>query len=493
VCLSGCHRAPSPTAEAYTLRIGTQSALETLGVLTELLYTDPLVAIDWHGRPSLRLATDYRWQDEGRTLEVSLRPGVKFHDGTPVTAAAVVAALKTSSKERRGKTRFFEFVTSIESPRDNIVVIHLSRPDAFLLDGLAAAPILSPDNKDVSTGPFRLVKRTPVLVAERNPQYYRGMPGIERVQITTYDTPRATWATMMRREVDMVPDVARESVEFLKGATSFQTYPSMRPFYIPLVFNQRHPILRNVEVRRAIAEAINRDEILSRAMRNHGQVADDPVWPYNWAYMPATQRHLFDPAAAAARLEAAGLPVKTQDSSDLMPSRFRIRCTFWNKDPQYERIALMLQRQLATIGVDLVPDPVDQKTLEARINKGEFDTYIYQLGSGKSFEQTYLLWHANALGVGNAQNIGYTGANEVLDRLRASYDDSTPQGNSQIRIAVADLRKRLYEDVPAVFIVWLESIRAIDTRFSVGDASDPELLFNLWQWSFAAPQQRAQR
>jgi ABC-type transport system substrate-binding protein len=482
VSVGGCNRAAAPAAEARTLRIGTQSARETLPVLTDLLYADPLIIIDWHGRPSHRLATDYQWQDDGRTLQISVRPGVNFHDGTPVTAAAVVGALK-----RQKKARGFEFVTGIESPRDNLVLIHLSRPDAFLLDALAGASILHPDNPDVGTGPFRLVNRTPVLRAERNPKYYRGMPGIERVQITTYDTSRAAWAAMMRGEVDMVPEVTRESVEFLEGATRFQTYPSIRPFYIPLVFNQRHPILRNVEVRRAITQSINRDEILARAMRGHGQVADDPLWPFNWAYMPAPLRHSFDPGAAAARLDAAGLPVRKQGASDTMPSRFRIRCMFWNKEPQHERIALLLQRQLATIGVDLVPEPMEQELVERRIKGGDFDTYIYRLGSGKSFELTYLLWHSDAAGVGLLQNVGYTGANEVLDRLRAAHSDS------EVRIAVADLRERFYDDVPAAFIAWLEAIRAVDSRFNVGDASDPEILANLWRWSFAAPQQRAQR
>jgi peptide/nickel transport system substrate-binding protein len=483
VSATGCHRAAAPAAEARTLRIGTQSARETLPVLTDLLYADPLIEIDWHGRPSVRLAAEVPvWQDDGRTLPISVRPGVTFHDGTPVTAAAVVGALK-----QQKKVRGFEFVTSIESPRDNIVLIHLSRPDAFLLDALAGASILHPDKPDIGTGPFRLVKRTPVLRAERNPKYYRGMPGIEQVQITTYDTSRAAWAAMMRGEVDMVPEVTRESVEFLEGATRFQTYSSIRPFYIPLVFNQRHPILRNVEVRRAITQSIDRDEILLRAMRGHGQVADDPLWPFNWAYMPAALRHSFDPADAAARLDAAGLPVRKQGASGTMPSRFRIGCMFWDKDPQYERIALLLQRQLSTIGVDLVPEPMNQETIERRIKSGEFDTYIYQLGSGRSFELTYLLWHSDAAGVGVRQNVGYTGANEVLDRLRAAHSDS------EVRIAVADLRERFYQDVPAAFIAWLEAIRAVDARFNVGEASNPEILASLWQWSVAAPHQRAQR
>jgi len=451
-------------------------------VFADLLYADPLLTIDWHGKPSLRIASDYRWQDDGRTLEVTIRPGVQFHDGTPVTAAAVADILR--NQKRAGG---FQFVTTVDTPAGDVVRIRLSRPDAFLLIALGGTPIIEPGKPDVGTGPFKLLSRSPVVRAQRNPNYYRGMPGIEQVQVTTYDNPRAGWASMMRREVDMVPEVNRDSVEFLVGAKRFVTYSSIRPYYIPLVFNLRHPILKNVEVRRALADAIDREEIVRRAMRNHGQVAEDPLWPYHWAYTPAVQHHSFDPGAAAARLEAAGFAIRRDSPPDAMPSRFRIRCMFWSKDPQYERIALMLQRQLATVGVDLIPEPVEQNTLQDRIQSGDFETYIYQLGSGRSFNFTYLLWHSDSNGTGQKQNAGYTGANDVLDRVRAAYTDS------DVRIAVADLRQRFYEDVPAAFIAWLESTRAIDSRFDVGDASDPDMVANLWRWNVARPEQRASR
>jgi ABC-type transport system substrate-binding protein len=475
-----CGSSAQSIPEPKTLRIGAQKTVEALPVLTDLLYADPLLTIDWHGRPSLRLATDIIWQDDGRTLQLPIRKGVQFHDGTPVTAAAVADVLR--SQKRSGG---FQFVTAVDTSGD-IVQVHLSRPDVFLLDALGGTGIVETQNPDVGTGPFKLLVREPAIQAERNSAYYRGMPGIERVQVTTYDTPRGAWAAMMRGEVDMVTEVNRESVEFLQGATQFTRYSSIRPFYIPLVFSLRHPVLKNVQVRRALAEAIDRDEIIKRAMRGHGQVAEDPLWPYNWAYAPAARSHSFDPADAAASLDAAGFPLRHAGQPDTMPSRFRIRCLFWGKDAQFERIALMLQRQLGTVGVDLVLEPAaEQDEVQRRIISGDFDTYIYQLASGKSFNYTYRFWHTPD-GAG-LQNAGYTGVDDVLDRLRSAQTDP------EVRVAAADLRQRFYEDVPAAFIAWVEATRAVDSRFSVGDASDPEMLANLWQWTVATPAQRTSR
>ena len=85
------------------------------------------------------------------------------------------------------------------------------------------------------------------------------------------------------------------------------------------------------------------------------------------------------------------------------------------------------------------------------------------------------------------QDSGYTGADEPLDRLRKARQDT------DIRIALADVRARFFEDVPAVFLAWVEATRAVDARFDVGDASDPEILAKLWRWSVTKPPQRAAR
>jgi peptide/nickel transport system substrate-binding protein len=281
---------------------------------------------------------------------------------------------------------------------------------------------------------------------------------------------------MMRSEVDMVQDAPTDSAEFLKGASEFQMYSSNRPYYIPLVFNVRHPILKRVEVRRALAEAIDREEIVRQAMRSQAVVAEDPLWPYHWAYNAAGRKYTHNPNAARLRLDATGLQVKAAPDGDRMDSRFQIRCLFWGGDAQHERIALLLQRQLAAVGIDLIPERAEQADLFDRIGRGDFDTYLFMVGSGRSFNWTYRFWHSPTPGVRVYHDSGYTGADDLLEQLRVARKDA------DVRVAVADLRQRFFEDVPAAFLAWPQVTRAVDTRFDLGDPSDPDIFANLWRW-----------
>jgi ABC-type transport system substrate-binding protein len=471
----GCSPRGPASSEAVILRLGSQNAEEAKGVLTELLFAEPLLVLDWHGRPVARLAADegWEWLDDGLTLRVRLRHGVTFHDGTALTARIVANILRQQMDPKKPDSASFRYVRAIETPDEHTVVLRLSRADGFLVEAIAGTLIVDETKPDIGTGPFRIVSRDPVIVTKKNDAYYRGVPGINQVQITTYDTPRTAWAAMMRGVVDVVQEVNRDSVEFLEGASRFDLHTSLRPFYMPLVFNLEHPILGRLEVRRALAIAIDRDEILREVLRGHGRVADDPIWPNHWAYNPTARKYTRDPAASRAALDAAGLPMRPASVRGAMDSRFRIGCVFWEKGSQYERTALLLQRQLAEVGVDLDLESADQQTLTRRVGRGEFDTYLFQLASGKAFDFTYRFWRS---GPGQYQKNGYTGADAVLDRLRLARTDA------DVRVTVADLRQRFFEDVPAAFLVWPETTRAIDSRFDIGDRADPEFFANLWRW-----------
>jgi ABC-type transport system substrate-binding protein len=480
VWLYGCASPPKDASPTETLRIGVGSSIaaDAQRVLTELLYAEPLLAIDWSGRPLERLVANWGWEDDGRTLRLKLRPNVKLHDGRLLTAAVVVKILRREWEVN--KPRGFTYLQKIETPDQSSVVLYLSRPDTFLLDALEGTMMVE---GDIGTGPFRLVSRTPAIEAERNQEYYRGTPGVARVRIVPYDTQRAAWAAMMRGDVDGVQEVNRESLDFLEGASAIEKYPSIRPFYISVIFNLRHPMLRRVEVRRALAEAVNREEIVRLAMRGHGLVADDPIWPYNWAYSAATRRYTYNPKAAGLRLDAAALPIRPQPvGSGQIASRFRIACLFWEDGPQFERIALYLQRQLAAVGVDLVLEPTSLPELRQRVRVGNFDAYLMQLNSGRTFDRNYDFWHSPT-GSAAFQDTGYNGVDDILDRLRVGRSET------EIRGAVADLRQRFYEDAPAAFLAWPETTRAIDARFDVGDRTDPDIFANLWRWRPVSAQQ----
>ncbi len=473
--IGGCHAQPPIPVESRTLRLGTHNTTEASPFFRDMLSAEPLVVLDWHGRAQPRLADKWAWEDDGRALSVTLRPGVTFHDGSPLTAQAVAAVIRKSIAVNRAEG--FRYLTAIDTPTPVTVVFRLSRADSFLVEALAGTPIVDASTPARRTGPFKLVESASGVRAEKNTAYHRGEPGIDRVDITFYETQRAVFAALIGGEVDMAPEVNPESVEFLQGGSNIETFASVRPFYIPLVFNLRHPILKHPDVRRALTQAIDRDEIVRHAMRGHARLADDPIWPSHWAYNAALKRIGYDPAAARARLDAAGFPVRPAPGGRGMASRFQLRCLFFNRDFQFERIAVLLQRQLEEIGVDLVLVGADEDTLTGHAATGDFDTYVFQLTSGKSLDWLYRFWHSQ----GGLQSTGYTGADADLDRLRSSRLDA------DVRIGVAALRQRFFDDVPAAFLAWPETTRAVARRFDIGDRSDPDVFANLWRWR-AGPQ-----
>jgi peptide/nickel transport system substrate-binding protein len=457
-----------------------------------MLFAEPLLALDWNGKPAPRLADHWTWEKDGRVLRLHLRSGVTFHDGRPLTPATVVGILRqTIDRLRaRAKTRRYQYVGGfeeverVEASGDADVVIHLRKPDALLVDALNGTSMVDTAAPDIGTGPFRIVARSPVVTAEKYAAYYGGAPAIDHVEILTYESQRSAWAAMMRGDVDVLQEVARESVEFLKGASAVETYPSVRPFVIPLVFNHRHPVLSRVEVRRALREAINREEIVSNAMRGHGRVADDPIWPSHWAYSAAALRYTFNPDAAGLRLDAAGLPIEDSPNRERMASRFRFTCLFMD-DPQVERIALLLQRQFSRVGVDLALERLSLAQLSERLRSGQFDSFIVPTSSGRSFEWLYRRWHSPEGPQAEFEDFGYRGADAILEHLR------TVRSESEIRITIADLQQQFYEDAPAVFLAWQETTRAVSARFDVGERADPDVYANLWRWRAAAPDRQA--
>lgn len=412
-----------------------------------------------------------------------IRHGVTFHDGTAATAETVRRILQQTIDKK--ETAGFEAVKKLEVGPDDSLLFRLSRPDGFLPTALATTYILDKDKPDIGTGPYRLVPGTTPLEAVRNTSYYRGTPGLDRIRLIPYLSPRASWAGLLKGEVDMALEINRESAEFVEGPTRV-AYSSIQPFYIPLVFNFRNPILGRLEVRRAIADAIDRDEIVSQGMRLRGQSAVDPVWPYHWAYNAGGQGQTPNPNAARVRLEAAGLPVLPA-TPGRRASRFQIHCIVYNDEPQFERIGLILQRQLAAVGIDLVLEGLPYGEMVARIRKGQFDAYLFQLTSGRDFSWVYRFWRSPSGALGPViQNTGYNGADLALDRLRQAWKED------QIRNALGDLRQRFYEDVPAVFLAWGKTTRAVDTQFDLGDPSNPEIFANLWRWHVATTEVASQ-
>jgi ABC-type transport system substrate-binding protein len=478
-CLAGGCRQPSKSASApTTLRIGVgvggTARSGGLSVLTDFLYAEPLIALGWDGKAHPALAESWQWEDEGRTLRLRLQPSIVMHDGRPLVASLVANYLRPGLAKSG--------VLEILAPDTRTLLLRLAEPDAFLIAELSALNIRDAEAADVGTGPFRLVSRKPRVEALRFDQYRGGLPAIAAVELISYDTPRAAWAALMRGDVDALQDVSRDSIEFLEASRNVNTYTSVQPFYVPLVFNLREGALANVEVRRAISAGINREAIIKKAMNGFGRVAATPVWPLHWAYDTRYASAPYEPQAARARLDAAGFPMRTVGGKQ---SRFSFECVFYSEDAQYERIALMVQRDLYDIGVDMQIAPMTLKELTARAAAGQFEAYLAPMYSGRDLNYVYRFWRSRHAGEHPLQDSGYTGADGLLDTVRKDY------GAAQTAVAVAELQRRFIEDAPAAFLAWNQVTRAVDARFTVGEVEAQDVFSQIWLWRPATSEGRS--
>jgi peptide/nickel transport system substrate-binding protein len=448
-------------------------------------YTENLLSVAWEGRVAPRLIESFEWVDDNRRLNLHVRRGVRFHDGTLLTAPVIVQVLRDQLKDGGLDA---DLVTGLKSDGDDTVVISLSRPDAFFLDQLSAIPVIPVGRPQVGTGPFRLVRATAPAQLDAFDGYYRGRPQIDQIRVHPYDSQRAAWAAMLRGEIDYLHEVSREAADFVEAQSSVVSHPYLAPYYLPIVFNMHHPVLRNVEVRRALNQAIDREKIIAQAMHGRATRSDGPIWPQFWAVSSAQRIYSFNPEAAGIRLDAAGFPLQRTADTSHMARRFKFTCIYWDGGPQYERIALLVQKQLFDIGIDVEMQPLPVSTLMARITSGDYDAFMLQMASARGLSWISRFWESrNQEKQGRFFTNYYTSADGVLQRLRlATSEDQTREG-------VAELQRVFFDDPPAAFLVWLMSARGVSAKFDVQAEANRDILGNTWLWRVAPPTVQAGR
>jgi ABC-type transport system substrate-binding protein len=278
----------------------------------------------------------------------------------------------------------------------------------------------------------------------------------------------------MRDEIDFVYEVPPEAAEFVEASTDIQAHSFLRSFVHLLGFNVAHPLLRDVRVRRAIGAAIDRQAIISQAFGGRGVPAYGTVWLRHWAYDASIggepERH--SPLAARKVLEKA-LGSRSRPASDAA-ALLTISCILPGGYPTFERSALVLQRQLAQIGVDLRPEVLSVSELTSRFAKGEFDTYLFEQRTGL-LNWTYWFWHSPGEAVPLIQS-GYTAADETLDRIRRADNQIA------LRAAIHDLQRLFVTDPPAIFLAWSETTRAVGPRFAIPRSPGRDIFALVPQW-----------
>lgn len=437
-------------------RIGTDAQSERMG---QLIF-DALVDRDasFQLRPSLAESWEIR---DPLTYVFHLRRGVRFHDGRSLTARDVRYTF-TSMLEgtvTTAKAATYRPIDRIETPDDYTVIFHLKQPFASFLWNMAQGAIgIVPEGsgkdfgaKPVGTGAFHFVSASQddELILERNPDYWRGAPPIARVQFRV--TPDATVRALELRKgaADItINALTADMVRALADQPHLRVVTRPGTVYQYVALNLEDPLLRRVEVRQALAYAMDRRPLIEHLWRNQARMAGSLLPPNHWASNSDARQYSHDPQRARDLLDAAGLRPG--------PDGIRARLTMKTSTEETSRLlATVLQQQFREVGIQLDLRSNEFATFYADIIKGAFQLYTLRWIGGNNdpdiFENCF---HSSRIPPKGANRGHYRNSelDGLLDAARIEMDQE------KRRALLFRVQAILNEDLPYLHLWFFDNV-----------------------------------
>jgi ABC-type transport system substrate-binding protein len=175
-------------------------------------------------------------------------------------------------------------------------------------------------------------------------------------------------------------------------------------------------------------------------------------------------------------LDAVGMKMTNDRDGNSPPSRLRFQCIF-PTSPLWERMALIVQRNFAQVGVDVQFEAVPLDEFNKRIIEGNFDAALADLIVGNSAGRPYVFWYSTS----KQNKSGYHNAlvDQAFDRLRQASDDDATRG------AFHDLQSEMLDDPPGVFLAFGETTRAVSRRFEPVTPPGGDIFRTVSEWRLA--------
>lgn len=435
---------------------------------------------------------------KGTTVTFTLRTGVTFHDGTPLTGADVAYTYRSvlDDKNNSGIRGDYAAIESVEAPDATTVVFHLTYPYAPILQRATLGIV--PDGslersgfeaRPVGTGPYRFVSRTPgdKIVLEANPTYWGGAPTIKKLVLAfaSDDNVRATRMAAGEFDAAELPPKAAARFENTDGLTVHRV-PSAD--YRGVMFPLDEPVTGDLAIRKALSLALDRAAMVKTILAGAGRPAFGPIPPGTTWHNPAVEGSgTPDQAAAAQVLDQAGW-VRGADgvrAKDGTPATFTLM--YPAGDSLRKELALAVASDAKKIGVDVRPTGLDWDAIEPRMGK---DALI--MGMGTPFDPDYTnyeTFHSRFSGQGFF-NPGHYKVPEVDALLEKGREETDPAARKQ---AYDALQQRVRDDEVWAYLVFLEHVYVVRGEWT-GIAPSVEahehaaggLFRNLAEWKPAA-------
>jgi len=353
------------TADSQSMNNTTVFDNESIWIFEQIM--QPLYTVTPNGKGVQPwLATSYTVSPDKKTYTFTLRKGVKFSNGKPMTSADVKFSIDQASAAAKGWGYINTAIKSVSAPSPGTVVVNLKYPWAPLLADLSLfSNAIVPANYDgqtenqfyqhpIGTGPFKwdYWHKGSALKLVRNPYFWQqGKPYLDSVTWTDVpsDNTRELQLKGGQAQVDEFP--AWSTVSSLKATSgvTMNLFNSTRTDY--LAFNEKVKPFQDVHVRRAISYAINRAALVKAVLFGNGRPANSLFPPQVPYYQPANEGLQYNLTAAKAEMAKSSVP-HGFTTTILVSSGFSDDKT----------IATILQSELKPLGINLKIQTLDPNT-----------------------------------------------------------------------------------------------------------------------------------
>ena len=431
------------------------------------------------GKATPWLATSWTWGNGNKTLTFTIRKGVKFSNGNPLTAADVAY---TFSLLKKYPTLDINAVWSVlssvtQSGSDQVVMTFKTAAVPYfyyIADQIGVVdqavwskisnPVTYPDKNPVGTGAFTVSSSTCTAQNIKylaNPHYWQ--PGEPKVGTVNYPA----FLTNDTANTSLANGQAQWGSQFIPSIQKF--YLSRSPSYhywfppvanVSLFINLTNPMLKNVAVRQAMAYAINRKQASTIGEYGYEPASNQSgiVTPTFSSWLDTSQaatfgnNYAYDPAKAISILEKAGFK-KGSNGIFQTPSGQPLSFTILNNGGFSDWVAAVqtIQSSLKAVGIQVTPENLAATSYQTDLYTGK-----YQLGYGSEtggptpyFELRQLLYSANSAPIGTAAGSNWERySNPATDALINSYGATTSPATEQS--IVDQLEKVMLQDVPVI-------------------------------------------
>lgn len=428
-----------------------------------------------------RLAREWRVSEDGLRYTFHLREGVRFHDGTPLNAGTARFSFDRQmdpAHPAHFPTASFQYWKNLFADIERLETVdpltlrfHLSRPNAGLLGALASFPawLISPGAFEaygeemafhpVGTGPYHFVEWRPgeAVLFERNPDYWGQPPaGFERMVLRSIPLNASRLSELKAGSIHGLDGLQPAELADLQADPRFTIHhaPGMNVGY--LAFSQLSERMQDADLRRAVALAIDRRNLVKLALDGYGTVAHWPA-PSGFFGIPGEEGPLrYDPEAAARMVvehpEWTAEPIR-------LATFGQPRMYF--PDPQ--RVASLIRSDLEAVGFRVEIVNRDFKSHLHATRRGDFEMALLGWMADTPDPDNFLstFFHSRAAEPGSATNISFYRNPEMDALLEAALAERDSRERAALYRRILDLWAR---DLPLIPLVQGDQITVLDRR-----------------------------